>query len=398
LYPSPSVVAGDGLFAILGHDLSLLRLYKVGFESAQCIQGYHSSLDPNPNSPERMRQMFWQGQSNSTRTFDLGLRLKLSDKIVGPGLITKQGFVDCKWPSQKVRTDSPAGHDSRMYQKATTYIQNGRLIQAVAIVCADESDISWQIGGNVQMWNDPSMPHSTPSDIEYTVQVSPIGDKRSAVLTVAGKDPLMIEQDGNAEEIMCMDVAVFLNREPQDLVHVATSPTPKSVNFTHGCRHPITLAPRKGQCLVAVFSFRNTSQKLEAESMSCPSWSELRDRLGIKKSGEQNIQPAASSLLNLNAALVKKTGISQLDAMPDIITRTVKQLCSIAIRFELDADESIYDDWNSLSSAGAAQIEDGSDQVAGVHSYETESQFVVSIVNNLAAGAITGQLIHEPYL
>lgn len=212
------------------------------------------------------------------------------------------------------------------------------------------------------------------------------------------KEALMMEQDENAEDIKGMDVAVFLNRELQYLAHVASSPTPKSVDFTHTPKYSITLAPRKSQCLVAVFSFRDTSQKLEAETMSCPSWSELKDRLGIKKPGEQKIQPAASSLLNLNAALMEKTSISQLKGMPDIITRTIKQLCSIAIRFELESDESIYNDWDSLSPGGAAQTEDSSDEVAGAHSHETESQFVVSIVNNLAAGAITGQLISEPYL
>jgi hypothetical protein len=81
LYPSPSVVAGNGLFAILGYDLSLLRLYKVGSESATCIQGYHPKLDPNPSSPERMRQLFCKvkairkgcpvGDSDSNLTRDL---------------------------------------------------------------------------------------------------------------------------------------------------------------------------------------------------------------------------------------------------------------------------------------------------------------------------------------
>ncbi|KAF4627020.1 hypothetical protein G7Y89_g11137 [Cudoniella acicularis] len=408
LYPSPSVVAGDGLFAILGHDLSLLRLYNVAPESAKCIQGYHSSLDSNPNSPERMRQLFWQGQSNSKNTFDWGLRLnlKFKDEITDPGLITKlskHGFVDCKWPSQKVRTDNPAGHGSRMYQKATTYVQNGRLIQAISIVCDDNSDISfsWGIGGEVQMWNesnDPSrvdLPPITPSDIHYNVHVSKLqsGEKEIPVLTMEGESHFNSPQGFTfIEEIMCMDVAVFLNREPQSLGDDTVTETQKSVNFSRKSgEHPMKLIPRKGQCLVAVFSLREKSQTLKAETMSCPSWSELRGRLGIKRSGEEKIQPTGSSLPSLNAALVERTGISQLDAMPDIITRVVEQLCSIAIRFELEADDSIYNDFDSLSSTEPAQT------AAGVQDHETGGQSVVSIVNNLAIGPVTCQLTHEPY-
>ena len=348
-----------------------------------------------------MQQLFWQSQSNSKRTSDWGLRLKLTEKIVGSGLITEHGFVDSKWPSQKVRTDISAGNDSRMYQKTTTYVHNGRLIQVVAIVCDDNSDISWEIGGEVQMWSEPSMLPTTHSNMHYAVNVTDLqsGGKTIPVLTVEGECHFKVDNEEFVQEIMCMDVAVFLNREPQNLGHVATTATQQSANFTRDCSEClITLTPRKGLCFVAVFFLRDKSQELKAETMSCPSWSDLWGRLGIKKFGEAKIHPTGSSLPNLKAALVEITGISQLAAMPDIITRTVEQLCSIAIRFKVEADDSIYSDYDALSSAESAQTADGPGQAAGIHDRKTGNQSVVTIVNNLAIGPVRGQLIQEPYL
>jgi len=382
LYPSLSVVAGNGLFAILGHNLSLLRLYKVGSESAKCIQGYHSKLDPNPSSPERMRQLFWQGQSDMNGVFDWGLRLKLNEKIVRPGLITKHGFVDSRWPSQKIRNNDP---DSLMYQKATTYVQNGKLIQVIAIACNTSSDFSWEIGGEVQMWSEA--PIQLPN-MRYTVELSNLqsGNKTVPIMSVEGKF---------VEDTMCVDVAVFLNREPQSFAPSNITPTEQSANFTRACIKPISLSSGKGQCVVAVLSLRDKSQIFNPQVPNCPSWSELRGRLGIRKLSQEDIHPSGKSLLNLNAALVEKTGISQLAAMPDIITRMVEQLCSIAIHFKIEADDSDYSDSDSHLSSG---ILDGPDQAGAMHDREAQDQSVVSIANNFAIEPLLGQFIQQPYL
>jgi hypothetical protein len=318
-----------------------------------------------------------------------GLRLKLNKRLVGPGLITEHGFVDARWPSQKTRNKNFDGYDSPMYQKATTYVQNGRLIQAIAIAYDEQSDFSWEIGGEVQMWSEspPQFPN-----MQYSINVANLqsDNKNLPVLTVEGKFVGGVDGD-----IMCVDVAVFLNREPQSLGHIGNTPTEQSLNFTRGCSEPISLTPRKGQCVAAVFSLRDKNQKLEPRALSCPSWAELRGHLGIKGFWQQDIDLSGGPLLKLNTALVEKTGISQLAAMPDIITRVVEQLCSIAIHFEIEGDDSDYD---SHSSVEPAQMADGPGRAVGMHDHEAGGQSVVSIPNNSATEPLLSQFMQEPYL
>lgn len=364
-----------------------------------CIQGYHSRLEFNPSAPERMRQLFWQSQGDSERAFDWGLRLELNETIVCPGLDAKHGFVDYRWPSQKVRniTDDVHPGDSRMYQKSTTYIQDGRLIQVVAIACDDESVIKWKIGGEVQMSSALNELSAQPS--QYSINVSNLksSDTQISVLTVEGKflinDELDYSYDENLHEDLCLDVAVFLNRKSQSLDNTSPTTTQQSTAFANFTREgDINLVPTKGQCLVAVFSFRERNQKMNPLTMSCPSWPELRNRLGIR---DFKIQPTDTSRSNLYAALVEKTGISQLDTMPDIVTRTVEQLCSMAISTKLYADDLDQSDEATIYSATTA---DEPEQVAGTRGNEAGYQSVISIVNNLVIEPIFSQYVQEPYL
>jgi hypothetical protein len=377
-------------------------------------------MDPNPSSPERMRQLFWQGQSNSKRTSGWGLRVNLNNKLDGPQH-TERGFVDCAWPSQLFRIDNPASDGSQMYHKATSYIQNGRLIQVVAIICDnDSSDISWEVGGEVQMWNDHPITLTTDPDYHhtanYTANVSKLTFDESEmtpptsttaeknkteinVLTVEGQshfenEKIRVDYD---EDIICMDVAVFLNRKSQELDVVNPTATEHSVNFTRG-KSPIKLARKIGQCFVAVFSLRDKGQELKPETMICPSWPELKARLGIKKIGMEKIQRAGPSLLNLHAELREKSGISQLNAMPDIITRTVEQLRAISIHSKLPADDFQNANYDNLFEIEPPHTASSPHQTNGMRDHETGDQSRVSIANNLGIEPGLGQLIHESYL
>jgi hypothetical protein len=230
------------------------------------------------------------------------------------------------------------------------------------------------------MWSEPSMQLST---MRCTVKLSSSQSSSKVV-------PILSVEGEFVEDTMCMDVVVFLNREPQNFTLSNITPTEQSSNFARGCIKPISLSSGKGQCVVAVFSLRDKSQIFEPQVPDCPSWAALRGRLGIGKLGEEDIYPSGKSLLNLNAALVEKTGISQFAAMPDIITRTVQQLCSIAIRFEIEANDSDYNDSDSRFSN---EMLDYLDQAG-----EAQGQFVVSIANNFAIEPLLGQFMQEPYL
>jgi hypothetical protein len=134
------------------------------------------------------------------------------------------------------------------------------------------------------MWSETSIPPTT-DNTRYIINVSNFqsDDKIMGmpVLTVEGEFSFKVEEE-DIPKIMCMDVAVFLNRDLQGLCHVATTAPKQSANFTRDCSEsPITLALGKGLCFVAVFSLRNKSQKLEPETMSCPSWLELRGVLAL---------------------------------------------------------------------------------------------------------------------
>jgi hypothetical protein len=243
--------------------------------------------------------------------FGWGLRLRQSK---GPGAkpslrtAIERGFIDNRWPTQ---TDVIDG----ITKKATTYVKNGRLIQAVAIGSRTRTLIDWTIGGLVHLGERQLLMSSEPDSelidfygTAHHVQTSTDG----YILSVT------------CESRYCLDIQLFNNGVPLSLRAQGSEQQRRALQYptdfvdirrTGRLELMGTLKPR---IFVAVFSFRDRVQNSDPTDFVCPKWEEIRERLWLPGSTKQLLPP----IMNLE----KNEKIESLSGMEDIITRNVVQL------------------------------------------------------------------------
>ena len=91
-----------------------------------------------------MRTFLAQAQAKHSRTaFSWGLHMGNSERKSEEYGI-ERGFVNNRWPIQREDLDG-------VTMKSTTYVEDGRLIQAVVVASEKRTSVDWRIGGRIQL-------------------------------------------------------------------------------------------------------------------------------------------------------------------------------------------------------------------------------------------------------
>ena len=195
---------------------------------------------------------------NEQTSFGWGLRIKQS-ALKG----IERGFSDNRWPTQREDADDTV-------KKSTSYVKNGKLIQAVVIASAEETSINWTIGGKIQLLQ-REFENSTPSIIpDCSVQPSPSG----TVLSVIWGSKCRLD-------VQLFDLQPHKS-EPLSL----KSPVPSGDHqggiadiFRYGkLDHDGILEPK---ILVAVFALRDLDRTPQSTDFECPDFNEVMEHLAL---------------------------------------------------------------------------------------------------------------------
>jgi hypothetical protein len=301
--PFSSVLGDGGTGAIIGYDHNLIQFSSYINESFIFARGYF----PGDQPEDTLRPILAQAQAdNHQNYFGWGLHLQQSSR---PG--TKQSlrtaierrFIYNRWPTQ---TDVIEG----ITKKAITYVDNGSLIQAVAIGSRTITSIDWTIGGLVQLGARSMRRSDINADYGtgYIVQTSP----DSYILSV--------KCDFN----YCLDIQLFNNGdrislEPQTSEQQRGVHQDQTTDFVD-IRRSGSL-DLKGifdpMIFIAVFTLRDTHASPHPTYFDCPTGDDI---------GELMLLPGYTRTLPPLIMNLKNEKMRSLFDMEDIITRNVAHL------------------------------------------------------------------------
>jgi hypothetical protein len=254
-----------------------------------------------------------QNDENNEPNLGWGLRLHGTGHTFQT---VERGFMDCRWPTQKKLTDKQA-----MGKKATTYVKDGKLVQAIAVASRAEVDIRWTIGGKIQLAMVDQ--NSIALDTDYSVDARCGG----RILSARGNQ-------------CCIDIQLFIDGVPQDLGQSRAQPEHSGnqlndfadVSCTGSLTLPDAYAETRAKILVAVFTLRASEPDREPEYIQGPLWSEVKERLSLKK-GRRDVLPVD---------IWRNSKVDdQLPQLPHIILRNVEQLLS-AVALPDSAPPELY--------------------------------------------------------
>jgi hypothetical protein len=303
--PFSATVGDGGTGAILGVDHNLLQFSSYVKGSLRLVRGYSLDTQEDP-----LRSLLAQAQDENHRaSFGWGLHLEQSARKGiegGLGRGIGRGFIDNRWPTQTEDIDG-------LIKKSTTYVEKGRLIQAVVIASEENTSIDWTIGGNIQLaqrqFENPLAP---PIITNYSVQTSDDGYVLSAKCNLSYR----------------LDVQLFDNAIPLKLLH---QPRHQPMLSEH---HPIDFVDifcdgkleLKGilepKILVAVFALRDKDRSLESDDLKPPDMNQVTERLSLFNRSTNSPTP----IMNLEIS----DKMESLSEVRYIIARNVEQLLSTA--------------------------------------------------------------------
>ena len=276
--PFPTYI-GDGKStrAVLGFDHNLLQLSYYTEKSLRLVQLGPPLINQNP------RTMLTLAQSDSIRV-DSGWGLSLPKAENPRDGAVERGFIENRWPTWRKDLMETA----HTLEKATTYVNDGRLIQAVVIKGDPGTLFNWRIGGKVQLGKRFLGKLDGIFDTLHSVETGEILSVTSNDLGYGVDIQLFI--NGNRQSLQ-PDNAAGLDRLVPDIrCH-------GQLNFDDGLMF-----------LVAVFSFRDGLQS--PKSKYRPEFPDILYHLGFEEPDK------------IEYRLPGRTG--------DIITRNVEQILSVS--------------------------------------------------------------------
>jgi hypothetical protein len=183
-------------------------------------------------------------------------------------------------------------------------VENGRLIQAVAVASSDPGVFEWTFRGKFQLVQ------------RFFGEVPKVGLGYSVVA----------EPDGQVLSVQCnlsycLDLQIFVNGVPLDLRN-SFSQTPEFAEVKYSDTLSITKDDKdleKARVIVAVYSLRDKTSNPKPKAQEKLEWEGIQNVIGSDKS--ENL---------LSEDLKKNARIEQLTGIPPIIARSVEQLLSVA--------------------------------------------------------------------
>jgi hypothetical protein len=302
--PSPgstrfcAALGHNGTSAILSFDHDLL-------EFSSYINGVSSFVRSYPQD-NSLGSLLAQAQKNERDTKQQGWGLSLQENIL-PSV--ERGFVGYRWPTQRRRYRRG---DLTFGMKATTYVEDGRLIQAMAIASGMEHTLKWRLGGKIQFINKDLIPFGSVYSKSHTQQGE---DLPIHVLSVKHND-------------ICMDVQLFLNEESQDLQRCQdqyATCNEEFADFTCSGSHDLLGDDQSGILIaVLVFTLRDSTKQPKPDYSRGPAWEDIEKHLCLDEASRNSSE--ALELLREG----EKVQLLQAPQLSHIILRNVEQLLSIA--------------------------------------------------------------------
>jgi hypothetical protein len=253
---------------------------------------------PEPQDADPTRKLLLQCQDFDNNSRGWGLSLTTDTQYQA-----KSGFMECRWPTRKVEVNvkDSEGRDQDIVEQITTYMEDGKLIQVMAVASTKRSSVKWILGGKIQL-----VQRSRKDELlgeQYYTCDQYYTHERGRILTVGC-------------DFGALDIQVFIDGRPQLKNHHTTEIQSDGVNINWGA--DIELEPEKVRFIIAIFSIRESE---DPTFSPCPGWGRLKRRLGLS----QQVQPNP-----LVQALEKNRSIAQLIGIPYIVTRHVEQILSVA--------------------------------------------------------------------
>lgn len=312
-------------------------MYDEPYEPAIIARAY---IPPPHLSSNHLADQFLFLSQNRDDNTNLGWGLRVeriesleSDEPVHcPILDIDRGFINSQWPTRLryagTKDEEQNSTDTLYVEKLTSYMEPGRLVQAMVIApYATPLAVKWKLGGKIQLVTGPNQETSYIDNTglwNYSTKTSSMGE----VLTVTGNK---IKSPVGPYPTICLDIALFVNGKAQQLKLQDGAVNDNFVDIS--CSEVLAIpANFEATSLVAVISLRNAirNQNPLPSRLRCPLVRKLREDLMVDDKPLDQLPKSLSELLKERAPTL------HLRHIPSMVASGVQRALSCLVPFELE--------------------------------------------------------------